>query len=192
MSENLPIPLDPELNELSTLTDKPVVDSYNSTSVALINGSIFTGTATNVSNYPAITVNVKSDRNGQLYIEFSSNASNWDISTLYTYTANTSFSKRVPVLAKWFRIRFINDSGANQTFLRIQSIAGTQEIETEGVTIDPTGLAVSSIIDDSNSSTIALNDSDFFTGSAVNISAYSSLTVNVITDQKSVLFIDFS
>ena len=56
----------------------------------------------------------------------SSNASNTDRTISYDVIASTSEVHRVSVICKYYRIRFTNNSGSNQTYIRLQSLLGSQ------------------------------------------------------------------
>lgn len=98
----------------------------NSTTVSLSANHTFTGKSINVLVYPTISCSIISDQQGVLYIDFSSDNINWDISYSYVYTTiNSSMVKRVNVAAKYLRIRYVNGS-TNQSVFRLQTILGSQ------------------------------------------------------------------
>lgn len=177
------------VSQMNTTT--ATVDPNNSSTDLLDASATFTGTATDVSAYAAIAINLKANQNGTLFIDFSPDASNWDNTTVVAYTANADYTNRVVVIAQYFRLRF-NNSGSAQTVMRLQSILGNQSIAQEAASIDTTGLAVSGIISSANSTTTTLAGSATYTGSAVDVTAYSIVVVNVIADQTGTLFIEFS
>lgn len=102
------------------------IDANNSTDVLLTNGSVFTGTATDVSSYPSVVVACLTDQSGTLSIQFSVNGTNWDSQIPFTVSANTNEVHRIAVTRRYFRVVFTNNSGSNQTFLRLQSTLGSQ------------------------------------------------------------------
>lgn len=105
-----------------------VVSTVNSTSTPLNTLTTFTGTAEDVSAYASVAFSCKTDQDGVLYFDFSTDGSAWDSTLTYNVTANINEAHRLTVTKKYFRIRFYNSSAVNQTFLRIQAILGSGEI----------------------------------------------------------------
>lgn len=103
------------------------VDNNNSTTSALLASGLFTGTATDVSSYPSITVALKTDQDGILYIEFSPDGTNWDSSLAFSIEANINEVHRITVTRKYMRVRIYNTSLSNQTYLRAQTLLGSQQ-----------------------------------------------------------------
>ena len=93
---------------------------------ALANGASFVGDSTNISIYPSLSVNLFTDRGGVLYVDFSSDGKNWDHIQSFVYVEDTSFIKQLQTAAKYYRVRFINNSGADQSIFRLQAIPGNQ------------------------------------------------------------------
>lgn len=106
------------------LGNKGVIPS-NSSSIALDNGEAFTGKWVDVSNFAKVAVAVKTDQNGTFSIQYSPDCENQD-STLTRYYRTTQIeAPHVFVNArKCVRVVFTNDSGTNQTYLRLQVMAG--------------------------------------------------------------------
>ena len=102
------------------------IDTNNSTSSPLNNNNTYTGTWVDCSAYASIVFHTITDKSGTLYIDFSSNASNTDRTISYDVIASTSEVHRVSVICKYYRIRFTNNSGSNQTYIRLQSLLGSQ------------------------------------------------------------------
>lgn len=97
-----------------------IKSSGNSTSTPLMSGETFTGTW-EYNLAPHVFVMLKTDNTGTLYFDFSSNGSDLDS----TFPVNGfKISSGVPEVhqavkaVRWFRIRIVNDSGA-QTYLRV-------------------------------------------------------------------------
>jgi hypothetical protein len=103
------------------------VDSNNSTVIALNNGATFTGTLTDVSSYPSVVVACLTDQDGMLYIDFSPDGTNWDSTLSFNITASVNEVHRISVTRKYFRVRVYNNSGSNQTYLRLQALLGSQQ-----------------------------------------------------------------
>lgn len=110
------------------------VDSNNSTTTPLNNNTTFTGTGTDVSAYPSVVVACLTDQNGILYVDFSPNNTNWDSTLSFTLTANVNEVHRITVTRRYYRARVFNNSGANQTFLRFQTLLGSQTPLTSTIT----------------------------------------------------------
>jgi len=102
------------------------VDTNNSSTAPLNNNVTFTGTATDVSSYPSVVFAVKTDQDGMAYIDFSIDGTNWDSTLSFNITANVNEVHRITVTRKYFRMRIFNNSGSNQTYLRLQSLLGSQ------------------------------------------------------------------
>lgn len=104
----------------------PYVSEWNSSTSTLTNGSTFTGEAEDVSNWASVVAAVKTDQSGTLYMEFSPDGTNWDSSLSFTVSAATNEVHRLSITRKFYRVRFTNGSGSNQTYFRLQSIYGDQ------------------------------------------------------------------
>lgn len=97
--------------------------NQNSTSIALTNGNTFTGDWYDVTkyNYSNLVCVAVTDQDGVLYIDFSTDGSNVDESHSYTVVGSVPEKAIVAISARYARIRFLNNSGYDQTYLRIQS-----------------------------------------------------------------------
>lgn len=115
---------------MSYISQRGRIDNNNSTATPLNVGQTFVGATTDVSSYPAVVVAVRTDTACTLYVEFSPNGTNWDSSIVYSVAANVNEVHRLTVTRRYFRIRILNNSEANQTFLRAQVTLGTQEALT--------------------------------------------------------------
>lgn len=125
MNENLP-----EETEASNLnTTKTSIDTTNSTDVPLDASGVFTGVASDTSNRTTIIVNVITDQNGTLTIQFSGDTLNWDISYDYNVVANTTLIKKLPTENKYARVIFTNTSLSDQTFIRLWTLLGHQQVD---------------------------------------------------------------
>lgn len=102
------------------------LSTANSTSTPLNNAQTFTGTGELSWYYPSVTLTVATDQSGILYGEFSTDGTNWDTSTSWNITGGISETHRVTTTGVYYRTRFLNNSGVNQTFLRISTIYGAQ------------------------------------------------------------------
>ena len=100
------------------------VSINNSTTTALANGATFTGVAEDVSQYDALVVALKTDRNGNLYIDFSADGTNWDSTITFEVSANVNEVHRIVTTRQFYRLRITNNSGSDQTYLRASTIFG--------------------------------------------------------------------
>lgn len=108
-------------------THRGGVLTSNSTATLLTNGSTFTGEWVDVSRWPAIEVAVKTDQSGTYKIQFSPDGTNADSTLPYTYTmGNINAPKRLTTTRRFARVTFTNNSGSDQTYLRLQTIVGDQ------------------------------------------------------------------
>lgn len=98
-----------------------IVSTVNSTSTPLGIGGTFTGDWEDILNYASISVLGTTNVVGTLYGESSSDGINVDRSTLLTDgTSNIGVHNLIPV-ARYFRVRYVND-GVAQTTFRLQTI----------------------------------------------------------------------
>ena len=109
------------------------VDLNNSTTTPLNASTTYTGTGTDVSAYPSVVVACKTDKDGTLYIEFSPDNTNWDSSLSFSVSAGVNEVHRLSVTRRYFRVRFTNTSITNQTYLRLQSLLGSQQALTSAL-----------------------------------------------------------
>ena len=104
--------------------DNGIIGAGNSTDTLLTSGSTFTGTA-ELNYHPDVQVYVKTDQVGTLYCEFSVDGTNWDTSLSFAYNPSRinpphKFSKG----NRYFRVRFVNGTDGDQTYLRLQTDYG--------------------------------------------------------------------
>lgn len=109
---------------MSYLNDRGDVSTVNSSSSILTAGNTFTGTAEDVSRHASVVVSCYTDKAGTLYIEFSSDATNWDSSLAFTVSASTNEVHRFTISKKYVRVRFTNTSATIQTEFRLQTLFG--------------------------------------------------------------------
>ena len=76
------------------------LESGNSTSTPLNSGATFTGTGIDCSAYPSVMVSCKTDQNGAIYVEFSTDNVNWDSSLMRKITANINKPMRCSIRKK--------------------------------------------------------------------------------------------
>lgn len=102
----------------------------NSTTTALDNGATYTGTWFDATgyNYDSVVIACKTDQAGSLYIDFAVDAVNVDSTISFSVAAATNEVHRITITRQYFRIRFTNSSGSNQTYLRLQTIIGWNQL----------------------------------------------------------------
>lgn len=100
------------------------LETNNSSDAILLAGSSFTGYTTDVSTYSSLAISVKTDQDGTLFIDFSSNGIDFDSTLSYSVTASVNEVHRITVTRRFYRVRFTNTSVSNQTFFRLQSLVG--------------------------------------------------------------------
>ena len=103
-----------------------VNDTLSSTS-ALDNGNTYTSDWVQCDQYESLVISVTTDQNGTFTVQYSPDGVNVD-SMLTRYYRTNQFN--VPHVfknaRKYCRVTFTNDSGSNQTYLRLQVILGTR------------------------------------------------------------------
>lgn len=102
------------------------VDDNNSTDTPLGAGELFTGTATDVAAFPTVALAIKTDQTATAYIDFSPDGTNWDSSLSYSVEANVNEVHRLSTTRQWMRVRLRNTGDSAQTFLRLQTLLGSQ------------------------------------------------------------------
>ena len=106
-------------------TVNSVTSTANSSSGSLGDGSTFTGTSEDVSQYKTINLNISStlnSANSGVIIEYSIDNSNWEFKQVFTYETDKKFNKSLSPLSKYFRIKYTNISGSGSATLRLQAI----------------------------------------------------------------------
>lgn len=110
---------------MSYFPDTNFVSTLNSTADLLTDTSVFTGTGEDVSQYNSVVVSVKTDQNGTFSVQFSNDNTNWDSTlTRYYRTNQIEAPHRFTITRKYCRVVFTNDSGSDQTYLRLQTTFG--------------------------------------------------------------------
>lgn len=108
---------------MTFLADRSVASTGNNSTTPLNDGQTFTGTA-ELNNFHCLLVTLKTDADGVLYIDFSPDGTNWD-STLTTYVdAGAHEIHRAVKAARYVRVRLTNNSGGNQSYLRLYTYFG--------------------------------------------------------------------
>lgn len=167
------------------------VSTSNSTAVALAGSATYTGTGEDVSQYSSVLTSCKTDLAGTLYMEFSTDNSNWDSSLSFSVAADTNEVHRMSVSKKYFRARFTNGSGSAQTYLRLQTIAGIQPPLTSAlnstVQLDADAMLVRAAqaitVSTSNNSTANLASLAVFTGTGETTLNVAGIQFTFVADQ---------
>jgi hypothetical protein len=106
--------------------DEPnVISTNNSTTATLGISANFTGTADDVSDFSAVTIQLDASHDSAtdgMTFEFSTDNSNWDDVYSFTYTAADGARRfQFPTSAQYFRINYTN-GGTGQSHFRVQTI----------------------------------------------------------------------
>jgi len=102
------------------------VSIVNSTTVALADAEVFTGEWEDVDSARDVVISVSTDQDGTYSIQFSPDGINQDSTlTRYYRTNQINVPHRFTVTRSFFRIVFTNDSGSDQTYLRLQTHIGS-------------------------------------------------------------------
>jgi len=113
------------------------IDDNNSTATPLTANSVFTGTATLVTNFSSVNINITTDNDSAangLSIEFSQNSTNWDTKNTKTLNVAVSgtaqnFTFSYNIESKYYRLVYTNGNTAQGVF-RMQTLLNAQ---TSGV-----------------------------------------------------------
>lgn len=104
------------------------ISGSNGYSTLITNGGTFTGEWEDVGLFDSLTVAVKTDQDGYFEVQFSPNGVNVDSTlTRYYRTAQIEAPHRFTITRKYFRIVFYNNSGADQTYFRLQTLVGIKQ-----------------------------------------------------------------
>jgi hypothetical protein len=107
------------ITNINDNTDYGLVDSGNSSTTPLASDAIFTGTWIDVSDYSEFTCVVTTDVSGTLNMDISTNGV--DIDRSKQVNMNTGGAHSLVIISQYMRIRYTNDSVAQNHF-RIQTI----------------------------------------------------------------------
>jgi len=100
----------------------------NASTTLLTNGNAYTGTWEDVSAYDSLTIAVATDQDGTYSVQFSPDGSNVDSTlTRYYRTAFINPPHRFTITRRYARVVFTNDSGADQTYFRLQLLLGAKQ-----------------------------------------------------------------
>mgnify|MGYP000479348130 FL=1 len=110
--------------------ENTTISSINSTTTPLASGASFTGTAQRVIGYSSVITSVKTDQAGTLSMQFSIDGTNWDSQINFSVVPDTNEIHRFSVSKEFYRCVFTNTSASPQTYLRLQTIAGSHQTIT--------------------------------------------------------------
>lgn len=98
-----------------------ILSTANSSSTPINDGASFVGTWEDAVKYDSLVIALETDQNGYFEVEFSANGSDVDeLHTKYFRTDRINLSHRFVISRQFFRVKFHNDSGTNQTYFRMQ------------------------------------------------------------------------
>lgn len=101
------------------------VSTINSTVAALTAGASFTGIAEDIYLYNSAIISLLTDKDGTLYVDFSTDGTNWDSTLTFTVIGGTNKVHRLTVTRRYIRVRYTNGA-VNQTYMRLQTMYGGQ------------------------------------------------------------------
>jgi hypothetical protein len=117
--------IDTKFNEIVDIKSSSVISAIsmlNSTQTPLTSSSTFTGTWEDITLYSNICITCNADTFGLLYIDFSSDSTNVDVTTQLSDGLSALNTYSTQVVAKYYRIRLENNTVDDQTYLRVQTL----------------------------------------------------------------------
>lgn len=98
----------------------------NTTTTPLNAGQSYTGSAEQ-NTFSEVMISCKTDKAGILHFDFSNDSTNWDTFPVagFSVSANIHEFHTAVKGPRYFRVRFENTSGENQTYLRLYTYYGT-------------------------------------------------------------------
>jgi len=107
---------------------RDAVSLANSTSTALNNSEVFTGTWEE-ARFDSLTVALAADQDCTYQVQFSPDGTNVDSTLTYNFEAGVvEVPKRLVISRRFFRVVITNDSGSNMTYLRCQVREGSFDV----------------------------------------------------------------
>tara|TARA_R110000787_G_C13366580_1_gene440490 strand:- start:49 stop:1233 length:1185 start_codon:yes stop_codon:yes gene_type:complete len=102
------------------------ISEENSSTTLLVNAGVFTGGWVDVSDSSDVIVSLSTDQNGTYTVQFSPDGVNQDSTlTRYYRTDQINVPHRFTITRKFMRVVFTNNSGADQTYFRLQTLLGS-------------------------------------------------------------------
>ncbi len=108
------------------------VSANNRSTVPLNAAATFTGIS-ELNNFPTVLITCISDQDGTLYADFGPDGTNWDSTLTFSTNAGLQETHRLTKGARYFRVRFTNNSSSNQTYLRLNSYFGDLPVLTSAL-----------------------------------------------------------
>lgn len=135
----------------------------------------WTGTFEEVRNNIYAIVSGKTDRNGTIFIDHSTNSQTVDFTHTFYVHAATEFRFVAPIDSRFIRLRFTNTSESNQTYLRVVlRLVAVQP----NITPNPTGyLSINNTF-----SNILVNSLEYLNGTIDPSSDYTQATIFYTTN----------
>jgi hypothetical protein len=97
---------------------------FEATTTVLAGGATFTSGALITDTYDTVSGVVFSDQTGTCNIEQSTDGTNWDLVTAIAVTGGTGKDINVPLVAPYFRVRYVNGATPQTVFrLRVKATA---------------------------------------------------------------------
>lgn len=109
---------------LNRLSQNVTVDSNNSSTANVAASSFFTGTSTSTLGVSGIQVVLKADQNCTVYVDQSTDGTNWDVSDSYNYNViKDNFGNTTQAVGQYVRVRVKNLSSTTATtYFRLQTL----------------------------------------------------------------------
>lgn len=111
------------------------ISSINSTYTPLNSGQSFVSAGEIVPmQFACVSIAISTDVDCTYYVDFSSDGVNWDSSLQFKYYSSyTEAPKKLNVYRSYCRVRVVNDSASNQTYLRLQVTYGNFNTTTSSL-----------------------------------------------------------
>ncbi len=199
-----------ELDEDKTSMDSSIRSNSSLAQTALTETNIIANGGSYTSDWtertgPEMLIAISTDQDLDYYAEFSPDGINNDSSLPYTYDASgINPPRRLVIARKFWRIRIVNNSGSDLTYLRAQVSIGdfdplsskinatiddqSDSVVSRAITTgkDPNNNYVNVSADgyvDAFGTTTALDNGEVFDSGIVDLSGYQSLKTEVASDQ---------
>jgi hypothetical protein len=95
-----------------------IITYLDKSTTPLDSEATYTGPWVRGHNVVRYTATVKSDQNGMVYLDQSSDGENADYISSFNLVANTGLGISVEAIAPFTRLRIVNGDGGAQTYLR--------------------------------------------------------------------------
>jgi hypothetical protein len=115
------LPVQPGTGAVFPAGQNALISTNNSSTTPLGAGGTFTGTSEDITGYSTIGIMAFSDKAGTVFIDYSTNSTNWDYTDSIPLAANTAITIQNEPHGQYYRIRLVN-GGVAQGVLRLQTI----------------------------------------------------------------------